>query len=288
MRKLLLAGTAMAAASMLTATGAWAEVDVDATITKNKDITVTETITVTKDVDLVAMIDRDVVKAAESLAIINQSNYDNMACGNCAEKQDFITDSFSGNSGILTFNQAGGNMNNQGNVVSTAVDFEGRVPPPTTPPNDELPGNGEAPADPSGGFAEAQAHGGQVNQDNLVDSVNLLFRDSIMTGSVNQNSGIAFVNQASGNMNNQANALSLAVSLEVEGVALAESDLGQLNTNNYNGESRRTADSDFGAIKTAQMSGSVNGNQGIVGVNQSAGNLANQGNIFSVSMVQGQ
>lgn len=285
MRKLLLAGTALAAACTLSSTNAWADVDAEATITKTKDIFVEESISVVKDVDLFAEVEREVNKAAESLAIVNQTNNDNEACSNCDEKQDFITDSFSGNSGILTYNQAAGNMNNQGNVVSTSVDFEGEVPDPPPPP--PPPPNGEEPAGP-GGFAEAQSHADQDNNDNLVDTVNLLFRDAHMTGSVNDNSGVAFVNQSSGNMNNQANSLALAVSLEVEGVALSEADLGQLNTNNFNGESRRTADSPVGINKTALMDGSVNGNQGIIGVNQSAGNLANQGNIFSVALVQGQ
>ena len=34
------------------------------------------------------------------------------------------------------------------------------------------------------------------------------------------------------------------------------------------------------------INGSLNGNAGIVGVNQSVGNLANQGNVFSLAGVQ--
>jgi hypothetical protein len=88
-------------------------------------------------------------------------------------------------------------------------------------------------------------------------------------------------------MNNQANALSLAVSLESGGVALAEADLGQINVFNTVHES----DSDpatpplIGVHKSANISSSVNYNIGVVGVNQAAGNMANQGNVVSIAAV---
>ena len=89
------------------------------------------------------------------------------------------------------------------------------------------------PDDPEGntGFAESVAVGEQINFANDVKTVNLLFRDSIIENSGNNNSGVLYVNQAAGNINNQLNELSVAVSL-VPGIALADAALGQLNTGN--------------------------------------------------------
>jgi hypothetical protein len=94
-------------------------------------------------------------------------------------------------------------------------------------------------------------------------------------------------------MNNQANQLSLAVSLLGDthegGVALSEADLGQLNVNNSAHESDSapldTTDIQIGINKSASMTGSVSNNVGIVGVNQGAGNMANQGNNVSAAFV---
>ncbi len=257
MRKWVL--ISLAAWVSLGVASALADVTVTAFITKTKDITVVETLDKVKTVDLNVLVDATPDKFSESDVNVNQSNFDNEVCENCAEKRDQIFSSGNSNAGVVTTNQAAGNMNNQGNAISIAIDEP--TPPSETP--------GET------GFAEAQAAVDQRNLANLVDSINILFREATIDGSYNDNAGVVHVNQSPGNMNNQANALSIAVSFD-GGVALAESDLGQFNTANTVLETNVT--------KTATITGSVNNNTGVVGVNQSAGNMANQANVVSIAV----
>lgn len=253
---------------------AMADVVVTAEVNKTKDIQVTERIDIDKQAVIRARVSREVQKAAESQALVNQTNNNNEVCTNCDEKRDIIRDSGSGNSGVLTINQAAGNMNNQGSAVSIAVDV------PRTP------GGTSIPNDPDEGFTNSQAHVDQKNFENLVETVNILFRDALIENSLNTNAGVVHVNQGAGNMANQSNAFSLAVSLAGGGgVALAEADLGQVNARQVVRESDSVgdrSDPDFTGInKRADIIGSVNGNTGVVGVNQSAGNMANQANVVS-------
>jgi hypothetical protein len=266
----------------MAAVPAFADVTVTALITKEKDITVIETIDVTKTVDVVATVSLRATKAAEGDTIINQSNIDNQACGNCAEKLDWINNSINGNIGAVAVNQAAGNMNNQANAVTAAVDSS----EPVTPP-----GGTEPPGDPTtpGGYAQAQASVDQrmgvtktigTNGDvvigyepNIINTVNVVFRDADMDGSVNDNLGIIQANQSAGNINNQSNAVTLALALS-GGVALSEADLGQANAHNQVHEQDVT--------KNAEIVDSVDGNFGIVGVNQTSGNFANQANVVAL------
>jgi len=255
---------------------AYADVTVFATIDKDKDKFVFEQINKDKHVDLFVTVDVNVIKAAESDALVNQRNFANEACENCAEKRDFIENSGNFNSGIVTVNQAAGNMNNQASAVSVAIDVR------TTPPvGADVP----APDPDDRGFAEAQAAADQRNENNLVESVNLLFRDSLISGSFNGNTGVVHVNQAAGNMANQANVLSLAAAF-TPGVALSEADLGQVNTFNTVLESDNGGTVFVGVHKSATITASVNGNTGIIGVNQSSGNMANQANVVSFAATQ--
>jgi len=268
MRKWLL--ISLAVSLVLGLATAFADVTVTATIDKTKDKTVSETLTKTKIVDLNVLVIATPDKFSESEAIINQRNFENEACENCAEKRDLLIGSGTGNAGVLTINQAAGNMNNQGSAVSIAVD----VP---TPPS-ETPGT-------ETGFAEAQASASQYNLDNLVESINIIFREARIESSLNDNTGVVHVNQSAGNLNNQANALSIAISFDA-GVALAESDLGQFNTGNTVSESQVGAGFAQSEPKTAAITGSVNGNSGVIGVNQSAGNMANQANVVSFAVAR--
>ncbi len=240
---------------------AFADVTITATIDKTKDKTVTETLTKVKDVNLVVDVTVTPDKFSESEAILNQRNTENHACENCAEKRDQLVDSGSDNSGVLTINQAAGNMNNQGSAISIAIDLP------------EPPGEPETRT----GFAEAQASADQRNLANLVESINILFREATIDNSINDNAGVVHVNQSPGQMNNQANALSVALSFDA-GVALSEADLGQFNTGNRVLETN--------VLKTATITASVNGNSGVIGVNQSSGNMANQANIVSIAVAQ--
>lgn len=261
MRKLVLA--AAVAAFALGTSPATADVFVNAQIDKSKDKRVVELIAKVKLVAILVVVLAKPDKFAESEALFNQRNEGNEACENCAEKRDKIIGSVNNNTGLVSVNQAAGNMNNQGTAISFSFDAASPAPPAD-------PGNGNAKT----GFAEAQASGTQYNQANKVDSVNILFRDALIRDSINGNTGLAYVNQAAGNLNNQANALSVAVSLAA-GVALSEADLGQFNTGNNVIE--------HDVFKTAIIDNSVNRNTGIVGVNQTSGNMANQTNMVSIA-----
>ncbi len=285
MRKALLAG--VAAVVGLGVGSANATVDVTATITKDKDVIITEILFVSKFVILAVDVDIEADKFAESLALLNQDNSENSACENCAEKKDSIVDSGSDNSGILSINQASGNMNNQGNVVAVAVDVR------VVPPDGDGGPDGEQ-FEEDTGFAEAQAAAEQINQFSSVDSINLFFRDAEIVDSINNNAGVVHVNQSAGNMNNQGNALSMSVSFAIGGVALSEADLGQFNFFNTVLESDQvtgecTAEgceqAGVGIHKSALIAGSINSNAGIVGVNQSSGSFANQANVVAFGAV---
>lgn len=258
-----LAFLAVGAFLLVAAGSSFAEVDARASVRVSKDVRISELIFIAKGVLIIGVVLDRAEKAAESLAVINQENEDNHACENCAEKRDLITDSVNGNDGITTVNQAGGNMNNQATTISVAFD------------NDKDPTD---PQDDSSGFAESQAVVEQDNEENDVDSVAIIFRDALMDESVNGNEGITAVNQAVGNINNQANIVSMAVALE-SGVALSEGLLGQESSNNDNFE----AD----IFKTAKVIGSIHGNTGVTQVNQASGNFANQANVASISLSVG-
>ena len=249
------------------ATPALATVTVFAEIFKTKDITIFETIFIDKQVFLFADVFIDVEKAAESLAIANQDNFNNSTLTNHDEKLDRVNDSFNLNDGVVDGNQAAGNMNNQGNAVSVAIDSQpGRV-------------DGQ-------GFADSQAHAESVNEANFVDTPNLLFRDADIANSFSGNTGVLGFNQSPGNMNNQVNLVSLAVALTDSGVALSEADLGQFNLFNLVEESDAIGDpGGIGINKSASIFESLNNNTGIAGLNQSAGNMANQANVVSMAFV---
>ena len=237
------------------------DVNVFATIDKDKDIRVIERIIIDKDIDIYVLVDEFADKAAEASAIGNQTNENNEACENCAEKRAVIRDSLTGNFGIINTNQATGNMNNQGNLVSVAVDAE--------EPNDNGP-------DPNGsGFSNAQASVQQKNTSNIIDTINIIFRDALIRDSINDNEGIVGANQSSGNINNQLNATAISAGLN-GAVALSEADLGQTTTDNTVTENN--------VVKISLISGSVLNNRGVVFVNQTSGILGNQSNVLSLAV----
>jgi hypothetical protein len=237
-------------------------------------ITVTEDLVKVKVVTIIVDVLLTPDKFAEAWTHFNQRNDSNTACENCAEKQAVIDTSigtgnfFGGNVGITSVNQAAGNNNNQATVITIALDEFTPPPPEQPPPPTQHPGNG--------GFADSQVAGEQIITSNLVKSINIAFRDALITNSIQGNVGITAVNQAAGNINNQSNATSIAVSLQ-NGVALSDAALGQFVVNNVHNESN--------VSKHAFTTGSISQNIGVTQVNQSAGNLGNQSNVLSVSAV---
>ena len=284
MRKLLLG---VAAVGLLAASPAIADVKTKFDVDSYKKKKVLELVLKLKaGLFIVGVLD-EAEAMAESVTLVNQRNYDNKACENCAEKRSLIgaagedveNDSLSGNSGVISVNQSTGNMNNQGTAISFSIN-EG--PASNDPDN-------ENDTDAISSWADSLAAVGQLNYDNRVVSEDILFRDSTIQNSGTTNSGLLYVNQSAGNMNNQANALSAAVSDPTDGtdgddnsgfggVALSEADLGQINTNNVVRERR--------IEKNADILGSFNTNTGIIGVNQASGNFANQANVVSLAITQ--
>lgn len=266
------------------ASPALADVNVTATIDKTKTITVTETISVTKVVVIDAHVDMtNAPTAAEAMALANITNQNNtvdrtidpaalsanvLSSNNPITRTATMTGSVTGNHGAVGVNQDSGDNANQANLIAFGFTQNGQA------------------------FTNAQASVDQVNTGNVVDwgpnptSISGAVADPInitalIDTSINTNTGIVGVNQNAGNMNNQTNAVALAAGVNVDasgtgaGVALAESDLGQENSHNTVTE--------INATKSAQIHSSVNGNIGIVGVNQAVGNNGNQSNVVSVA-----
>jgi hypothetical protein len=295
MKKALLAtaGSALALVLLAAAAPASADVNVIATITKNKDITITEQITINKTIDIIVATDfTELTSAAEAQALLNVDNTGSSVDGADASTpispggepgvvdynihlSALLTGSVSNNNGVFGFNQDVGNMTNQGNVVSIA-------------------GVADLPA-----FVNSQAEADQNNANNSVRELELLKhtdgshfafdelpgsepgdflvnKQALISDSINDNTGVINVNQNAGNMNNQSNGVAAAVGLGAL-LALSESALGQANSGNHVVEAE--------TVKTATIDGSVNNNSGIVNVNQSTGNMNNQGNVVSLAAI---
>jgi hypothetical protein len=260
MKKLL----SLAVASVIGVTSpALADVFVTATITKDKDVYVNEYVDVYKTLNINVYSDLYHNGAAEAQAVANVTNAFNIVAD--ADRYDVpavirrsasLDSSVNNNIGIVGVNQDVGNMVNQANIVSVA-----------------LTGASES-------LTHAQSEVSQVNGLNLVQRTDGAFDafepqfKALIGNSINNNIGITGVNQNAGNMNNQTNALALALGRDAT-AALSEADLGQVNSYNLVAE--------VGTVKESTVWGSVNSNIGITQVNQSTGNMNNQGSSISVA-----
>ncbi len=256
------------AISLLMGSQALADVFVTADITKFKDITVTVDVFKQKEVFIFVTQTLFAEGAAEADAIANQSNQENEVTGVDGgafgiQKAADITNSVNGNQGVVGLNQDTSNMVNQANLVSLALTNTGY-------------GTEEA------SLTNSQAEAEQINTANSVTHFEVLDVDLVpdltasIEGSINDNSGVVGVNQNAGNMNNQLNALALAVGLGSK-FALSEASLGQFNTSQFVDE--------IETVKSNLIMASVNGNSGIVGVNQSTGNMNNQASLVSMAVL---
>ena len=263
-KNILSTASALALIAGLSAGPALADVFVHATITKDKDVKVWETITQQKWATVAVNFNQRIDGAAEAQSIVNVSN-----SGNEVERSprgdgvtDFdirrtarITTSINSNSGIVGVNQDVGNMVNQSNVVSFAFDASGSA------------------------FTNSQAEMSQDITKNKVTELerfdpSVVNRSATLTLSVDNNIGIVGVNQNAGNMNNQTNTLAVAVGAGAV-YALSEAALGQVNSGNSVQE--------VNTNKFDLIDGSVNTNRGVVQVNQSSGNMNNQGSAISIA-----
>jgi hypothetical protein len=183
-------------------------------------------------------------------------------------------------SGIVSINQSPGNINNQGNAVSTAF------------------------ADCGDAFLHAQARAEKINGEKIVLLPEVEFEDGteieltpVVIGDGNEVCaeftprtdtitncligvhGIVGINQSAGNINNQNNAVAMAVSDKAV-ACLAESDLVLISGGNRVEE--------LATIKTDVLEGAIFsgcGSSGIVGINQATGNICNQANVISACLL---
>lgn len=258
---------------------AGADVFVTVEVNKEKDVFVLEQVEKFKFVRIEVTMEQSLNGAAEAQALANQRNVENtsreadpdvvgeIGAGEIDPndmlifKHALISDSINDNTGVVGVNQDVGNMVNQANVVALA----------TT--------NSET------ALTHAQAEADQVNVANSSFHREMTAFDindpegnpnltATITDSVSGNAGVVGVNQNAGNMNNQANLVAMSVGLGSH-FALSESALGQVNVGNHVVEAQ--------TVKFDLISNSANGNSGVVGVNQSVGNMNNQASAVSVA-----
>lgn len=258
----LTSAAAIALIAGFTASSAKADVFVTAEITKTKDVFVFETLDKFKtvDIDVRTVVSPD--RAAEALALANQrlqGNQTEFSSGHSTT----INASILANIGVTNVNQSAGFLNQQGNLLSAAVD-----------------GGGGLDVD---SFAEAQSSAEQLlgagfdsGEGNTIQLEGE--NEAAITDSINGNAGVTAVNQSAGDMNQQLNGLSIGIAFADEGndaVALAEADLGQFLVGNQVAY--------FGGGEVATLTNSVNNNTGVTGVNQTAGAFNQQANVVAVS-----
>ena len=259
-----------------------ASVDLLATITKPKDIRVTEVVRINKHIFIDVVLDKKYGGAAEADGVSNQSNTFNAVGSTLSgpevdgqtaygiNRHAVINGSVNTNTGIVGVNQDVGNMVNQANVVAIAL---------TTTPATVVDAAGVTRN--IGSVVNSQAEADQKNERNTVVQREVfdrsrLDRSATISGSVNGNSGVVGVNQNSGNMNNQLNKLSLAIGPGAH-VALSEAALGQVNAHNKVTE--------VATNRVDRIFGAASNNSGIVGVNQSSGNMNNQASVVSMAVL---
>ena len=189
--------------------------------------------------------------------------------------------SLDGATGIINVNQSPGSINNQGNAVAVSY---------SDTPADVIEVDDEGETEYMGGvFLHAESSAEMINGGlaNGVDSIGVgagnvvtadpgTTRTNTIDGALNGISGIVGVNQSAGNINNQNNAASLSVGAAV--AALTEADLGLYNVGNMSFED--------GTITTDSITmGALAGAAGIIGINQSSGNMNNQGNVVAACVI---
>ena len=138
----------------------------------------------------------------------------------------------------------------------------------------------------SDGIVEQYNVKGDVNHDHGVEGdPNPLNLDADIIGSVNDNAGVVQLNQDAGNMVNQGNVASVAVTGSETAVTDATSAAEQLNKKNG---SDTTVPLDIGNLnKDGVIEDSINGNSGIIHVNQNTGDMNNQLNVTTAAFGEG-
>ena len=286
---------------------ALADVTVFADIDKTKTVTVTEELNIRKDITVFVLMGtlvpdplgqnaptidpKDFKAAAEADAIVNVVNRDNTVGPDLlvtatpqndrnVTRTNLIFRSIAFNQGIVGVNQDTGDNTNQANVVALAfTDFPDSLVNAQVAVDQLNTGNESFHREDFPTVTEFPT-AFDTNGDLLAPTLlpdNIFNTNVDMHDSVDFNIGIVGVNQNGGNNNNQTNAVAVAVGLDA-GLALAETALGQENSNNLV--------EDTNTLKRDRIGGgfgSVNNNTGIVGVNQSAGANNNQSGAVSIA-----
>lgn len=126
-----------------------------------------------------------------------------------------------------------------------------------------------------GGAAFADVNADQAAIGNTVVEDNVT-RTAAFDGAGNNSTGIIQFNQEAGNMNNQANVIVIALGQDAP-IQFADIMGSQVTTGN-------TVVSD--GPREARISGAFNDTSGIVGINQSVGNVNQQLNVVAIAMGQ--
>jgi hypothetical protein len=259
----------------LAASPAFADVTATMDVQKDKIVLIVQPSIIVKVVDLQVVYRGALTDGATAQALVNSSNSRNRVtwsvdndredgvntAGNRSDmrivRKALTENSVLRNTGIGQLNQDTGNFANQGNVISAGLDFG------------------------KDAFANAEAYAEQITNGNNVfhSEGNVAPRanppiDAVITGSFNTNEGVFMGNQNSGNINSQHNVLALAVA-DSAVWALSDAGLNQVNAGNVAFETN--------SVKRDLITNSVNGNTGIVMINQSVGNMNNQATVVSVA-----
>jgi len=265
-----------------------ADVNVTVSVDKDKTTFVSVSVDINKDIEIDVNLISNLDGLAQSDAFVNAISTNNivdLGLFDGPDDNDFtkrlasITGSLSGNTGVIQLNQDVGDNANQGNVISAALVDVANIPPAAgvdDPIFESAVAHAEAAVDQKSTNNttefEATFPGFPDEADPLVDT-DFHVRAEIID-SVIGNTGIIMVNQNAGQNTNQHNVLSLAVGIDAA-VALAEGDLGQ--------ESSGNDVTDITTFKRSLIDGSINGNAGIVAVNQATGHNNNQATVMTVA-----
>jgi len=128
-----------------------------------------------------------------------------------------------------------------------------------------------------GQSAESSSTGSVYNKGNKIEEINVSSSATIWGSSFNGVAGIISINQAPGSMNNQGN--SVSISFAKDG---ADSLLRSASSFNQSSSENTLNAEGFTRSNTIQDN-AFNGLSGVIGVNQSAGNMNSQNNITCIS-----
>jgi hypothetical protein len=308
MKTLLLAAAASLALTAAMSGAAKADVLTDWTVTKTKTTTITEPTTINKTETVTVTDTRPLNSEASGLAVINSSvtgavvgtaHVTDPLIGTDSDPEipDFVgdennydihrssttTNSILRNTGIGEVNQDVGNNSNQGNVIAAGFVFGGNDLVKAEAYVEQLSTNNSSrnvedgnPASLGNNLIPNPAYN-TGNPSLTPDQGPLLPQiTASMTGSMDGNTGVFFVNQNAGNNNQQHNALAAAIG-DNAFTALADAGLHQLNSGNHV--------YDVNTVKQDTVNGSVNSNTGIVALNQSVGDNNNQATVINVASI---